>query len=88
MKVTSYLVVTILFVSSWALLGHAHLTCWECDGKCRDINDDGVEKECDEGAKGCLYSEHHGMIDSILTVYQINQKQSQLRRATRGRLDN
>ena len=65
MKVTSYLVVTILFVSSWVLLGHAHLTCWECDGKCQDINDNGVEKVCDEGAKGCLYSEHHGTIELL-----------------------
>ena len=78
MKVTSYLVVTILFVSSWALLGHAHLTCWECDGKCRDINDNGVEKECDEGALGCLYSEHHGMMKTLLSSSVLRNYQKSL----------
>ena len=63
MKVTTYLI----FLSSFAILGHAHLTCQDCgDSPCKDVNDNGVEKECDEGAFGCLYSERHG----ILTICQ------------------
>ena len=60
MKVTTYLI----FLSSFAILGHAHLTCQDCgDSPCKDVNDNGEVKECDEGALGCLYSEKHGMND-------------------------
>ena len=60
MKVTTYLI----FLSSFAILGHAYLTCQDCgDLPCKDVNDNGEVKECDEGALGCLYSEKHGMND-------------------------
>ena len=50
----------------------AHLTCQVCeDSHCQDINDNGVVKECDEGAFGCLYSERHG----ILTICQNHNHQ-------------
>ena len=43
---------------------HVHLTCQDCgDSDCKDINDNGEVKECDEGTVGCLYAEHHGMND-------------------------
>ena len=55
MKVTTYLI----FLSSFAILGHAYLTCQDCgDSPCKDINDNGEAKVCDEGALGCLHSEH------------------------------
>ena len=55
MKVTTYLI----FLSSFAILGHAYLTCQDCgDLPCKDINDNGEVKVCDEGALGCLHSEH------------------------------
>ena len=44
---------------------HARLTCQDCGDikNCKDINDNGEVKECDEGTVGCFYSEHYGMND-------------------------
>ena len=50
---------------------HVRLTCQDCgDSPCKDINDNGVVKECDESAFGCLYSEHHGSIPKRLKQHQ------------------
>ena len=48
---------------------HVHLTCQDCgDSPCKDINDNGEVKVCDEGALGCLYSEHHEQEGDITTI--------------------